>query len=189
MKPLFTLTIIVILSQFCYAQAVLPFANCPDANIAIARAGTNADTQNPYYMYNVSPATGTLTLIPGGPLKYPGTTTNLQLNGVGINKADGYGYGLAYEGTVNTAKFVRFDRNYGVTLFGNIAPPTSLTGPLSFVNSAAGDNDRLNNYYFTANTANVGGPSGLILDKLFLGMIPNISEVVCTPTPIYFEIE
>ena len=170
--------------------AVTPFTTCPDVNIAVVRAGFNADTSNPYFIYNVNTANGNLTLLPGGPLVYPSNPSiNLQVNGVGINKVDGFMYGLVYEGTVNTAKFVRFDKNYGVTLFGNIPPPTSSTGVLGFVNSAAGDIDRSNNFYFTANTANPGGPSGLIIDKLFLGKISNISTVSGTPTPTYAEVD
>ena len=167
-----------------------PFTTCPDVNIAVLRAGFNADTLNPYNIYTVNTTTGAVTLLPGGPLVYPANPAiNLQVNGVGINKIDGYLYGLVYEGTVSTAKFVRFDKNYGVTLFGDIAPPTSPTGLLGFVNSAAGDVDRLNNYYFTGNTANPGGPTGYLIDKLFLGKISNISSMSGTPTPIYSEID
>lgn len=167
-----------------------PFTGCPDVNIAVVRAGTNADTQNPYYIYNVNTTTGAPTLIPGGPLVYPSMpTVNLQINGVGINKVDGYGYGLVYEGTVTTAKFARFDRNYGVTLFSNIPSPSSPTGFLGFVNTAAGDVDRMNNYYFIGNTANQTGPTTFALDKLFLGVIPNLSTLTDPPNPTYYEID
>lgn len=172
-------------------DAHVPFTTCPDVNVAVVRAGTNADTQNPYYIYSVNTTTGALTQYPGGPLVNPGNPSiNLQVNAVGINKTDGFMYGLVYEGTVNTARFVRFDYTYGVTLFGNVPPPTSPTGFLGFVNSAAGDIDRSNNYYFSGFTANPAiTPSGYVLDKLFLGKISNISTVAGTPTPTYFEVD
>ena len=172
-------------------QANTPFASCPNGNFIIARAGMNADN-NPYYIYSVNTSNGTVVQMQGGPLLYPNTSQNLQVNGVGINVADGFFYGLASEGSVNTARFVKFDALYGVTTFGTIAPPTSSTGMLSFVNSAAGDIDRSNNYYFTAVTANQTNstPSGLMLDKLYLGRIANISNLApgATPTVVYYEI-
>jgi hypothetical protein len=185
--PLLIMALILI-NNSTFSQATVPFTTCPDVNIAVVREGTNADITNPYFIYNVNTATGGMTLLPGGPLLNPADPSiKMQINGVGLNTTDGFLYGLAFEGSVNTARFVRFDKNYGVTALGNIAPPTSPTGPLGFVNSAAGDCDRANNYYFSAFTSNA--PAGNVLDKMFLGKISNISTLAGTPTAEYFEID
>ena len=191
MKKFLTPLLIIgltIINNSLFSQATVPFTTCPDVNVAVVRSGTNADITNPYSIYNVNTFTGAMTLIPGGPLLNPSNPAiKMQINAVGLNTTDGFLYGLAFEGSVNTARFVRFDKNYGITAFGNIAPPTSATGPFSFLNSAAGDCDRSNNYYFSAFTSNVA--AGSILDKIFIGKISNISTVSGTPTPQYFEID
>ena len=164
--------------------------SCP-VNYAVVRAGTNADITNPYSIYTVNGTTGALTLLPGGPLFYPGTSLPLQINGIGVNKIDGLIYGMAFEGSLNTARFVKTDAAYNVTLMGVIQPPpqNSILTP-SFVNSAAGTMDNNDNFYFTAVTTKVGNsPSGLVIDKLWLGKIPHASTVTGTPTPIYYEVD
>lgn len=194
MKKLLLLTAIalVLINYSVMSQAILPFTGCPNTSIAVVRAGTNTDITNPYFMYTVNTGTGAMTVIPGGPLLGPGApSANLQVNGVGLNRVDGFLYGLTFDGTSNTARIVRIDRNYGVTLTPNIAPPSSATGIYGFVNPTAGDCDRLNNYYFTGFTANPGiVPGTLILDKLFIGKIDNISTYSSgTPTALYYEID
>jgi hypothetical protein len=54
---------------------ITPFTNCPDVDVAIVRAGTNADITNPYFLYNVNNTTGAMTLVPGGPYKDPANPT------------------------------------------------------------------------------------------------------------------
>jgi len=74
---------------------------------------------------------------------------------------------------------------------GVIQPPpqNSILTP-SFVNSAAGTMDNNDNFYFTAVTTKVGNsPSGLVIDKLWLGKIPNASTVTGIPTPVYYEVD
>ena len=164
-------------------------ANCP-ANYAAVRAGTNADITNPYSLYTVNGATGAFTLIPGGPLYYPGTLQTLQINGIGINKKDGNIYGMAYEGSLNTARFVKTDVAYNVALIGNIPPPISTDGSQGFVNSAAGDMDSKGNYFFTAVTTKAGnGPNGRVIEKLWIGKIANTDTVTTSPSPTYYELD
>jgi hypothetical protein len=45
-----------------FSQATHPYTNCPDVDIAIVRAGTNANVTNPYFLYNVNQTTGAMTL-------------------------------------------------------------------------------------------------------------------------------
>lgn len=169
-----------------------PVTTCPNASFIVARAGLNADIQNPYFIYSVNTTTGAPALLPGPGLFYPSNPLRpIQVNGVGLNPADGYFYGLANEGTVTTAAFVRFDKNYGVKVLGDIATPTSLTGLVGIINAAAGDVDRSNNYYFTAFTANPTSATTYSLDKLFLGKISGISTLTgaANPAPDYYEID
>jgi Secretion system C-terminal sorting domain len=188
---------IFLLSYFCpiaqtgTAPGARPLAVCPNVNIAVARAGLNKDTLNPYYIYSVNSTTGAISLYPGGPLLDPANPAkNLQVNAIGVNPNDCFVYGLVYQGNLATAAFAKFNYNYDVTLFGNVPSPTSTTGSLAFVNSGAGDVDKSNNYYFSALTANAANTtSGLIIDKLFLGKISNISNVTGTPAVTYSEID
>src|SRR5262249_35601853 len=121
---------------------------------------------------------------------YPGTTQPLQINGIGINKTDKMIYGMAFEGSLNTARLVKVDGAYNVTLLGNIPPPVSSTGAQGFVNSAAGDVDKHGNYWFTAVTTKPGpGAGGMIIEKLWLGKIADVASVTGTPTPVYYKID
>src|SRR5438874_1034374 len=99
MKNFVPLQLFIALISVCntsFSQAVTPFTTCPDVNLGIVRAGMNADVTNPYYMYTVNTTTGSLSVIPGGPLVYPGAPAQtLQVNGVGVNRVDGFVYGLA----------------------------------------------------------------------------------------------
>jgi hypothetical protein len=162
--------------------------DCP-ANYAVVRPGTNIDVTNPYTLYTVDGVTGALTAIPGGPLKYPGTSQNLQLNGIGVNKEDGMIYGIALEGNTHTGRLVKTDNAYTVTLLGEIPPPVNADGTQGFVNPAAGDMDVFGNYYFTAVTTKPGsGPGGMVIDKLWLGKIADVSSVTGVPSPTYYEV-
>ena len=156
MKAFLLLLGIIVIRLSAFSQATQPYTNCPDVDIAIVRAGTNANVTNPYLLYNVNQLTGAMTLVPGGPYKEPANPSqNLQINGIGVSRKDGYIYGLAFDGTTTTARFMRLDGSYGVTDLGAIASPASATGILGIVNSAAGDMDTAGNYYFSAFTINL----------------------------------
>ncbi len=162
---------------------------CP-VNYAVARAGMNADITNPYSLYTVDGTTGALTLLPGGPLFYPSSSQTLQINGIGINEDDGFIYGIAIEGNIHTGRLVKTDAAYNVTLLGEIPPPLNADGSPGFVNPAAGDMDQNGNYYFTAATTKPGnGPGGMVIDKLWLGQIANVSSVTAVPSPQYYEVD
>lgn len=188
-KLLLPAAIILLFYTSSHSQATLHFTTCPNVNVGVVRAGTNADVQNPYYIYSVNTSTGAVTQFPGGPLLNPAAANqNLQVNAVGVNTADGFMYGLETETTGSNPKFVRFDYGYGVTMLGGVVPPTSPTGFLGIVNTAAGEMDRSNNYYYTGVTVNLT-PGGYSLDKLFLGKISSASTVAGAPAPTYYEID
>jgi hypothetical protein len=189
MKKLLLPAIILFFGSSSFSQATLHFTTCPNVNVGVVRAGTNADVQNPYYIYSVNTSTGAVTQFPGGPLLNPAAANqNLQVNAVGVNTTDGFMYGLETETTGNNPKFVRFDYGYGVTLLGGVVAPTSPTGFLGVVNTAAGDMDRNDNYYYTGVTLNPTA-GGYSLDKLFLGKISGASTVAGAPVPAYYEID
>jgi hypothetical protein len=173
---------------------LVPVVTCPLASYFLARAGGNADNANPYFLYTVNTLTGAMTLVPGDGLRTPGNPSIfMQVNGIGLNLADGFFYGTAFQGTSTTAELVRFDRVYGIKSLGGITPPVSLTGLFGFVNTASGDIDRSNNYWFTGVTANLSfaSPTGFLLDKLYLGRIAALSTmpIAGNPPPTYYEID
>ena len=93
------LSIFLFTQSESFSQALHPYRNCPNVNIAIVRAGTNADINNPYFLYNVNQATGAMTLVPGGPYLDPSNpSANLQVNGIGVNRVDGFIYGYVTVG-------------------------------------------------------------------------------------------
>ena len=163
-----------------------PF-DCP-GNYAVVRAGVDADANNPNFLYMVDGITGMPTLLPGGPLRYPGTSQLLQLNGIGVNKEDGFIYGMAIEGATPTARFVKTDANYNVTLLGVIPPPTNADGSQGIVNVAAGDMDQKGNYFFTAYTTKAANGSR-VLDKIWIGRIDDVSTLTGAPTPVYYNVD
>ena len=180
---------IIITQSNIFSQATHPYTNCPDVDIAIVRAGTNANITNPYFLYNVNQTTGAMTLVLGGPYKDPANITqNLQINGFGVSRKDGFIYGLAFDGTTTTARFMRLDGNYGVTDLGAIPSPASGTGLVGIVNPAAGDMDTSGNFYFSAFTFNpTPTPT---FDKFYIGKISNTQSMVTGP-PVaqYFEVD
>lgn len=80
---------------------------------------------------------------------------NIDINGVGLNNADGYLYGMN-PGVTATPDFYRMGSNYSIEQIGVLlTPPSSFNGTSSvtgIVNSGAGGFDNLGNYYFTALT-------------------------------------
>lgn len=144
------------------AQLLTPFATCPDVNVAVVRAGNNSQNTNPYSIYTVNSGTGAPTLL-SGPILNPLNASNLQVNGVGLNTADGYLYALSSEIPASpsftpSTPFFRMGSNAGVLQLGTVsgpAPSVGLGENASFVNAAAGEFDHFNNYYFTAVTGNL----------------------------------
>ena len=161
---------------------VTAFENCPDVDVAIVRPGTNADITNPYSLYTVNNTTGAMTLVPGGPYKDPANPTqNLQVNGFGVSKKDGFIYGIAFDVfSLSTSRFMRLGSNYGAIDLGEIPAPASGFPAVGIINSAAGDMDTSGNFYFSAFTFNVF-PS-LSLDKFYLGKISNTQSTRIRPT-------
>ncbi len=194
----------------CGASALLlPSATfvCPSSNIAIVRAGTNSNDTNPISLYTVDGITGATSFLSGPILDPSGLTTNLQVNGLGLNSSDGYLYGLNSSSTAiltfnNGLPFYRVGADATAVQIGNVPGPAinPMAGETqSIVNAAAGDVDRSNNYYFTAATAIATFlPPTLKVTRLFIGKISSLSSLSSIPpsppssmavlSPVYTEI-
>ncbi len=172
----------LLFSSQAISQASMPYTTCPNVNLALVRAGNNANTGNPFLLYEINTATGAATLVPGGPYKDPmNMTQNLQVNGVGVNRVDGFLYGLSVEPTISTARLLRLDKAYGVTDLGYLPSPASAAGQLGIINTAAGDLDDQGNYWFTAATVNMATQQ---LTGFFLGKVANVAAQPPAPAPI-----
>ena len=178
-----------------YAQVSQPFPTCPAA-VAVARTGTNSYANEPISFYNVNPSSGSASVIGGGPLKDPSNpANNMDMNGTGLNAADGYMYGMRPEST-NTPKFYRMGSNYSVEQLGTIAAPVpAAPANTGVVNSAAGEFDGGGTYYMTAATAVVSffpAPSATPKD-FYIGTISNVAALPAstsaTITPSYVKLD
>jgi hypothetical protein len=193
-KIIFTASVMLCLSQ-SFAQVSQPFSSCP-AIVAVARSGTNTYSNEPVSFYNLNPASGNTSLIAGGPLKDPANpANNMDMNGTGLNAADGYIYGMRPE-SVTTPKFYRMGSNYSVEQIGTIAAPVPVApANTGVVNAAAADFNGGGTYYITAATAVVSffpAPSATPKD-FYVGTISNVAALPAstsaTITPAYVKLD
>jgi hypothetical protein len=158
------------------AQSSLqPFASCPGTSVAITRPGLNAGT-SPFQIFLID-STGAIT--PSG------NPIDLQINGFGLNTADGFLYGIHESSNVANPFLTRVDRN-GIfenlgTLLGPAAPPFHV----AIVNTAAGTNDDKDNYYFLSLVVNLQNTSDA--PQLFVGKVANISKLKAGNDPINIQ--
>lgn len=193
-KILTTASLVLLMSQ-SFGQALQPFPTCP-ATVAVTRSGTNTYNNEPVTFYNLNTASGAATAIPGGPLKDPANTANnMDINGVGLNAADGFLYGML-PGSVTTPKFYRMGKNYGVAQVGTIAAPTPVApANIGIVNSAAAEFDGGGTYYFTAATAAITVfPTASATPKdFYIGTVANVASLPAstsaTITPTYVKLD
>jgi hypothetical protein len=193
-KILSTASLMLCLGQ-SFAQVSQPFPTCP-ATVAVARSGTNTYSNEPVSFYNLSPTTGNTTVIAGGPLKDPANpANNMDMNGTGLNAADGYLYGMRPE-SVATPKFYRMGSNYSAEQIGTIAAPVPVApANTGVVNSAAAEFDGGGTYFLTAATAVVSffpTPSATPKD-FYIGTISSVASLPAstsaTITPAYVKLD
>jgi hypothetical protein len=98
----------------------------------------------------------------------------LQINGFGLNSVDGFLYATHESGNVVQPWFTRVGKDGDYEDIGMLTGPTPGANEVSVINTAAGTVDTLDNYYFTALTANPNDPSTA---KPYLGKIANISSL------------
>ncbi|MGG9971696.1 T9SS type A sorting domain-containing protein [Ferruginibacter sp. SUN002] len=183
-----------------------PFITCPDVNVAVLRSGDNSGIANPLSIYTIATTTGMPTLLSGPILNPANAGTNLQINGVGLNTADGFMYGL-YSGSpafslTPATPFYRLGSNAVAVQLGTVPGPAIIPGGPYFenaaiVNSAAGEVDQFGNYYFSAVTGtaviNFSDPAASTFTpkRLFIGKIANVASLsagVGTLSPTYVSV-
>lgn len=158
----------------------IPFTGCPGVTLAEARGGTNTYNNDPVTLYNLDITTGLATAISGGPLKDPANTANnIDINGAGLNEADGYLYAMN-PGQAATPGFYRIGSNYGIVKLGTISAPSgSSSSQTGIVNPAAGEFDNAGNYYFTAVIGNADYSTFSYTPTTFyIGKIANASALL-----------
>jgi len=174
----------------------VPFNGCPDVNLAILRAGTNSSTTNPISIYDVNTATGTPGLRSGPILDPANAANNLQVNGLGLNSTDGFLYGLDANNTANLTTnnpipFYRVGANAVAVQTGNMPGPALVAGETqTFVNPAAGEMDKSDNYYFSGATATTNfATQSIHVNRLFIGKLAAVSTLAsstsATLSPTY----
>lgn len=182
------------------------FVGCPNVNLAILRSGTNSAVTNPLSIYSVNTTTGLPSLLSGPILDPANASVNLQVNGLGLNTADGYLYGL-YSNVptiplsfpvVPAFPYYRVGANAVAVQVGTLSGPAPVSPEnASFVNSAAGELDQFGNYFFSAATG-IGVPnffnplaSTFTVTRLFIGKLANVSSLsggVGALSPTYVQI-
>ncbi|UEG48746.1 T9SS type A sorting domain-containing protein [Ferruginibacter lapsinanis] len=197
------LTLIGVMSGLSAFAQPAPFIGCPNVNTAILRSGDNSTTTNPVSIYSVNGITGAPTLLSGPVLDPSNAAVNLQINGLGLNTADGFLYGL-YANTPTSLSltpampFYRLGANAVAEQLGTIAGPAP-TAPenSSIVSSAAGEMDLSNNYYFSATTGttviNFFNPAAntFTMSKIYIGKLTGVSSLTAGNTalsPLYVEV-
>ena len=194
-KILSTASLMLYLSQ-SFAQVSQPFSTCPTI-VAVARSGTNTYSNEPVDFYNLNPASGNTFLIAGGPLKDPANTANnMDINGTGLNAADGYIYGMRPESGVATPRFYRMGSNYSIEQIGTIAAPVPVApATTGIVNAAAADFNGGGTYFITAATAAISFfpvPAATPKD-FYIGTISNVAALPAstsaTITPAYVKLD
>lgn len=155
--PSFILLLFVSLASLAQPTA---FTTCPNGNVAVVRA--SGSTANPISIYDINTSTGAATLLSGPILDPNNASINLQVNGLGLNEADGFLYGMfsdqpATLSTVPTTPYYRVGANAVAVQLGTLMGPPFVPGDNgSFVIPNAGEFDQSGTYYFPAITGFVG---------------------------------
>jgi hypothetical protein len=143
-----------------------PFVGCPGLSLAITRPGINSGT-DPYQVYQINANNGNIR-----PMGHP---INLQINGFGLNRKDGFLYGMHESSDIFGPSFARVDSNGDYIDLGILTPPDGSGNQVGIINTAAATMDGSDNYYFTAIVADT--QLSLHVPGLYLGIIKNVSQL------------
>lgn len=162
---------------FCYpiflnAQSLEPFSGCPGVSVAITRPGLNANLA-PFQIYLIDSSGG---ITPSG------NPINLQINGFGLNIADGFLYGIHESSNVANPFLARVDKNGNFENVGTITGPRTDQFHVAIVNTAAGTNDDKDNFYLLAVVVNLQN----VLEPpiLYVGKISGLSQLKPGDSPL-----
>jgi len=143
-----------------------PFQGCPGLALAITRPGINS-TGGPHHIYKINPSNGTIQ-----PL---GHDINLQINGFGLNRQDGFLYGMHEVSEVFGPRLARVDSSGDYADIDTIPTPPVSGSRKGLINTAAATMDGNDNYYFTAITVDTLHLTEI--PKLYLGTIKDVSKL------------
>ena len=180
----FLLLSLCIINIMGFAQVTVPFTGCPNESLAIARSGSNNYAGESVNFYHVNAVTGSSVIIAGGPLKDPANTAvNMDINGVGLNMADGFLYGIQ-PGTTSTPNFYRMGSNYSIEKIGSLPVPeplVSLGENMGIINAAAGEFNTTNAFYYTAVTGFLNIVTGSFTPSRYhVGKVINVSSLAAS---------
>lgn len=166
---------LLFLSILASAQNLQPFEHCPGVSVAITRPGINA-TPGPYQIFLIDS---------NGAVTPSGNPINLQINGFGLNGADGFLYGIHESSNVANPFLSRVDKNGNFENVGTLSAPTTDPFKVGIINTAAGTMDDKDNYYLTAlvmDLQNTNMPA-----ELFVGKIEKVSSLQAGTNPISIQ--
>jgi hypothetical protein len=145
------------------AQSLQPFENCPGVSVAVTRPGFNA-TPGPYQIFLIDS---------NGAISPSGNPVNLQINGFGLNSADGFLYGIHESSNVADPFLTRVDKNGNFENVGRLSAPVTDPFKVGVINTAAGTMDDRDNYYFIALVIDL--QSIITPPVLFVGKVEKVS--------------
>ncbi|HVY73394.1 MAG TPA: T9SS type A sorting domain-containing protein [Puia sp.] len=154
------------------AQTLTPFDHCPGASVAITKPGFNL-TPGAYQIYLID-STGKVT--PSG------NPINLQINGLGLNGADGFLYGIHETSNLANPFLARADRNGNYEDVGTLPAPPVDAFNIGLVNTAAGTMDDKDNFYFIALSINL--QNVLDVPQLYVGKVESVSGLQKSDQPL-----
>jgi len=157
------------------SQSLQPFENCPGVSVAITRPGFNAALA-PFQIYLIDS---------NGVVQSSGNPINLQINGFGLNSADGFLYGMHESSNVADPFLTRVDKNGNFENVGRLLAPTTDPFSVGFINTAGGTIDDKDNYYFTALVINL--QNTLAPPDLFVGKIEKVSALLQGEDPVTIQ--
>jgi len=143
-----------------------PFEGCPGLALAITRPGINS-TGGPHHIYKINPLNGNIQPM--------GHDINLQINGFGLNRKDGFLYGMHEVSEVFGPRLARVDSSGDYVDIDTIPAPPTTGSRKALINTAAATMDGDDNYYFTAIVVDTLHLTDL--PRLYLGIISNISRL------------
>ncbi len=172
LRALFVSYFFFFLSNIAASQSLQPFENCPGVSVAITRPGFNA-TPGPYQIFLIDA---------NGAVQPSGNPINLQINGFGLNTADGFLYGIHESSNVANPFLTRVDKNGNFENVGQLVAPAVGPFKVGIINTAAGTMDDKDNYYFIALVIDL--QNVLTPPSLFVGKVENVSGLLQGEDPI-----
>ncbi len=193
------------LAVFCaissaHAQSPAPFNTSIRNYVYVGKTGYNANVARITLHKTTNPAATNSGFDTGQVISFTNGSAQ-DLNGAGINRLDGYLYGIEYlwSGPFSTnARFFRVGTNAVATQVGIIPAPTAADAgrsvSFSFVNLAGGMVDSMGAYWFMGYTyTDMNAPLNGSKVDMFLGKISGLASLSPSTTsllsPTYYRLD